>query len=315
MGSFSASLRPLRTPAVLLTVWVLFGSAFIGIRVGVVREPPLLFAGSRVVVAGLVLLAWSAWRGDWGLDVRTRDLAAAAVVGLGLMAGGQGSVSWAAQYVAPGILAVLVTLVPIWVALISWVVLRRPLPLPAVAGTVVAFLGVVFLASPASGSGTALGPALLLAFASLSWAAASVYAGRTAISRRPVLATGVQFVAGGGVQVLVGLALGEAGHVHQAALAGPAGLAWAFLLVGPSLIGFPLFTWLLATTPPAVANAQAYTSPVVALALSWLLLGSPVGPATLVAAGAILAGVALIVTTSGRPHRRRAEPDENRLTA
>src|SRR5262249_26374165 len=145
-----------------------------------------------------------------------------------------------------------------------------------------------------------LGPALLIAAGTLSWAAASLYAGRTAISRRPVLSTGIQMVVGGTVQMLGGVALGEVGHLDPTALGGPAGAAWLFLLLGPSLVGFPLFTWLLVNTAPAVANSMSYASPVVALALGWLLLGSPVGPMTLAAAAVILVGVALIVTTSGR---------------
>jgi drug/metabolite transporter (DMT)-like permease len=309
------SRRRLGMLAALLTVWLLFGSGFIGVKVGVTHVPPLLFAGSRFVVAGAILLAWSAWRGGWRLDLRPADVGAAGLAGIGLIVGGQGSVSWAAQYVAPGILAVLVTLVPIWVGLISWLVLRRPIPLPAVAGMVVAFAGVVFLASPAGGTGTAVGPALLVALGSVSWAAASVYASRTAISRRPVLASGVQLLAGGTAQVLIGVALGEPRHLHAGALAGPAGLAWLFLLIGPSVIAFPLFTWLLTHAAPAVANTQAYVSPVVALALGWLLLGSPVTPLTAVAAAVILASVALIVTTSSRPAPERAERQPDRRAA
>jgi drug/metabolite transporter (DMT)-like permease len=298
------SLRRFGTPIALLAQWLIFGSAFIGIKVGVSHVPPLLFSGSRLLLAGALLLAWSAWRSGWRLDLRRGDVAAAAVIGLGLMVGGQGSVSWASQSVAPGIVAVLVTLVPIWTALLSWLALRRPVPLPAMAGMAAGFCGVVFLASPAGGGATPLGPALLLAAGSLSWAAASVYATRTEITRRPIVATGIQLVAGGGAQMVIGAALGEPSQVHLQALLGPAALAWLFLLGGASLIGFPVYTWLLTNTSAAVANASAYVSPVVALGLGWLLLGSSVRPQTLLAAGVILAGVALIVTTGGR----RREP-------
>jgi drug/metabolite transporter (DMT)-like permease len=297
------TLNRLRTPAVLLAVWLLFGSAFIAAKVGVSHVPPFLFGGARLLTAGVVLLAWAAWRDGPRLGLRWEDVAAAALVGLGLMVGGQGAAIWAVQYVPPGILAVLVTTVPIWVAVISWLVLRRPVPLPAVAGMAIAFAGVVFLASPAGGA--AVGPSLLVLAGSLSWAAAAVYASRTAISRRPVLATGIQLTVGGAVQVVIGVALGEVGRLQGAELAGPAALAWVYLVLGPSLLGFPLFTWLLANTAPAVANTQSYASPVVTLALGWLLLGSPVSPAALAAATATLAGVALIVTTGSR---RRPEP-------
>lgn len=310
MFAASLSLHRLRTPAALLTVYLLFGSAFIGVRVGVTHVPPLLFAGSRFVVAGAALLVWSAWRDGWRLELRRSDLISAALVGLGLMAAGQGTVGWAAQYVPPGILAVLVTLAPIWIALISWLVLRRPMHAAAMAGTVVAFLGIVVLASPAGGTGTPLRPALLVAAGSLSWAVASVYGSRAAITRRPVLSTGIQMLVGGTAQLLVAVPLGEPWQLDLSALGGPAAVAWVFLLLGPSLVAFPVFTWLLANTHPAVANSQAYASPVVALALGWLLLGSPVRPATLAAAVVILAGVALIVTTTSRRSRPPAELED-----
>ena len=303
----------LQTPAVLVGVWLLFGAAFVAVRIGVHGAgavPPFLFSGTRFLVAGAILLTWAAWRAGWRLDLRLADLAAAAVVGLGLLVGGQGAMSWASQYVPAGIVAILITTVPIWIVLFSWLFLRqRPSPL-VVLGILAGFAGVAFLASPSGNAGVAVLPALVILGGGMSWAAAAVYGSRTAISRRPLTATGIQFLAGGTVQTLLGLGLGEGGGVHLAALAGSAGLAWLFLLLGPSLIGFPLFTRLMATTSPAVANTQSYVSPVVALFLGWLLLSEPVGPRTLAAAAVILASVALIVTANGRAGARRRAADE-----
>lgn len=312
----------LRTPAVLLGVWLLFGAAFVGVRIGVHGAgavPPFLFSGSRFVVAGLILLLWSAWRAGWRLDLSWADLAAAAVVGIGLIVGGQGAASWASQYVPAGLLAVLVTTVPVWIALFSWLFLRQRPPLVAVLGILTGFAGVAFLASPSGGAGLPMGPALVVIGGSISWAAAALYGSRTAISRRPLLATGIQLLAGGTVQTVVGLGLGEAAGVHLSAVTGAAGLAWLFLLLGPSLVGFPLFTRLMATTPPVVANTNSYVSPVVTLFLGWLLLAEPVAPRTLVAAAVTIASVALIVTANGLRAAQRAQtaaaPTEDRRAA
>jgi drug/metabolite transporter (DMT)-like permease len=318
MASSSLVLPAARTPSrpqtlgLLVAVWLLFGTAFVGLRIGVHgtgAAPPFLFSGSRFLVAGAILLTWSAWRAGWRLDLRLADVAAAAVVGVGLMVGGQGAASWASQYVPAGILAVLVTTVPVWIVLFSWLFLQQQPPLLVLLGILAGFAGVAFLASPSGGAHLALVPALVVIGGSISWAAAALYGSRTAISRRPLVATGIQLLAGGTVQVLLGLGLGEAGDVHLAALTGAAGLAWLFLLLGPSLVGFPLFTRLMATTPPAVANTQSYVSPVVTLLLGWLLLREPVGPRTLAAAAVTLASVALIVTANGRRAARRAEAD------
>src|SRR3989442_9580431 len=114
MATSSVALPSLRlpnrlsTPAVLVGVWLLFGAAFVAVRTGVHGPgavPPFLFSGTRFLVAGTILLAWSAWRAGWRLNLRLADVAAAAVVGLGLLVGGQGAASWASQYVPAGILA------------------------------------------------------------------------------------------------------------------------------------------------------------------------------------------------------------------
>jgi drug/metabolite transporter (DMT)-like permease len=298
-----------QTPAALVGVWLLFGSAFVAVRVGVHGPgavPPFLFSGTRFLVAGTIMLGWSAWRAGWRLDLRLADLAAAAAVGVGLLVGGQGAAAWASQYVPAGILAVLITTVPVWIVLFSWLFLRQRPALVVLLGVLTGFAGVAFLASPSGGVKLGVVPALVVLGGSMSWAGASLYGSRTAISRRPLTATSIQLLAAGTVQTLLGLGLGEAGAVHLAALTGSAGLAWLFLLLGASLIGFPLFTRLMATTAPAVANTQSYVSPVVTLFLGWLLLGEPLAPRTLIAAGVTLASVALIVTANGRRGSRRA---------
>src|SRR5438105_6772262 len=297
-----------QTPAVLVAVWLLFGAAFVAVRMGVHGPgavPPFLFSGTRFLVAGAVLLAWSGWRARWRLGLRLADVGAAAAVGVGLLVGGQGAASWASQYVPAGIVAVLITTVPVWIVLFSWVLLRQRPPVVVMLGVLTGFAGVAFLAAPSGGAGLAALPLLVILGGSMSWAAAALYGSRAAISQRPLTATAIQLLAGGAVQTLMGLGLGEVPGVHVAALAGPAGLAWLFLLLGPSLVGFPLFTRLMATTPPSVANTQSYVSPVVTLLLGWLLLSEPFGPRTLVAAAVTLASVALIVTANGRRAARR----------
>src|SRR5438309_10454469 len=122
MATSSTLLRPLRlparaqTPAVLIGVWLLFGAAFVAVRMGVLGPgavPPFLFSGTRFLVAGTILLVWAAWRARWRLDVGLADVGAAAVVGVGLLVGGQVVARWASQYVPAVIVALLITTVPV----------------------------------------------------------------------------------------------------------------------------------------------------------------------------------------------------------
>ena len=312
LGAFAFRFQ---TPATLIGVWLLFGAAFPAVRLAVHgphAEPPLLFSGARFLAAGTILLTWSAWRAHWRLSLRRSDVAAAAVVGLGLVACGQGTAGWGAQYVPAGIVAVLVTTVPVWVVVFSSFVMRDRPPLTVVAGVLIGFAGVAFLASPSGGANVPFLPAVLILGGSIAQAGAVLYGSRTAISRRPMIATSIQLLAGGACQLLVGLSMGEPGRVNVAALMGSAGLAWLYLVLGVSVIGYPLFTRLIATTPPPVANTQSYVAPVVALFLGWLLLNEPVGLRTLVAAAVTLVSVAAIVTASGRRAARRAQAAQAR---
>jgi drug/metabolite transporter (DMT)-like permease len=288
-------------------VWITFGSAFVAVKVGVATVPPFLFSGSRFVLVGAALLAWSAWRAHGGLRLSLRDALISAVTGVGLIFAGQGAASWASQYLDPGIVAVLAATVPLWVVLFALAVLRtRPGPV-AVVGLVAGFAGVVYLAWPAGSNRVELLPALVVTVGAICWAGGSLLASRSDAARRPLLMTAIQMLAGGTLQLLLGLATGEAGSVHVAQL-GQALPVYLYLIAVPALIGFPVFTWLLANTPPHIANTQSYTAPVVALALGSLLLGEPVTPRTLAAVGVILAGVALIVV-AGRPNRDAAVAD------
>ncbi len=302
--------------AALPVVWFAFGSAFVALKVGVATLPPFLFSGSRFLLAGTLLLAWTVWRTGGHLELRRREALVAGATGAGLILAGQGSASWASQYMAPGMVAVLGSTMPLWAALISWVTLGTRLALSGMIGLVAGFAGVVFLTWPSKGPGVPLIPALVTTAGAIGWAAGALLASRAGAGRRPTLTTGLQMLAGGGLQLLVGLGTGEASRLAQPALL-TALPVFVYLVAVPALIGFPLFTWLLRTVPLHVANTVAYAAPVVALTLGWLLLGEQVTARTLAGVGVILAGVAMIVMNARRPTERRSlrESGEERSAA
>ncbi len=294
VASVSRAPRQVRLSAALVVVWLAFGSAFVALRVGVASVPPFVFSGTRFVLVGTLLLAWSGWRTRGRLDLRRRDLAIAAATGSGMILAGQGAASWSSQYLSPGIVAVLSSTMPIWAALVAWLAFGIRLAALGTVGLVAGFGGVVFLAWPGGGASIGFLAALVTLGGAAGWAAGAVFGSRASLARRPVLMTGLQMLAGGILQAALGLASGETAHLslHQVVLAAP---AFAYLVVVPALLGFPLFTWLLTNVPVHVANTVAYVAPVVALGLGWLLLSEPVTPRTLAAMAVILAGVGLIV--------------------
>ena len=294
-----------QVPAALGAVWLTFGGAFIAGKVGVTAMPPFLFAAPRFIIAGAILLGWTVWRSG-GLSVTRRELLEAAGIGLLTIVGGQGAAMWGLTSLSSGLVAVLTATMPLWLTLLSLVFLRRGIPRLAVLGLVVSFVAACLLASP-SGSGIKVLPVVIVTVGTIAWAGGALLGSQSQVARRPLVLSGFQMLIGGSAQLVLAVALGEPALFHwSAALTTPVLLAFAFALAGPSVIGFTTYAWLLHNTPPTIANSNAYVAPVVAILLSWLMLGEPVGLRTVGLAGMVLAGVALLIWAQGRGRRPAA---------
>ena len=139
------------------------------------------------------------------------------------------------------------------------------------------------------------------------WGWGSVHARTAALPKRPLVATSMQMLAGGGLQILAGIALGELGRVDLGHVSGRSVAAFAYLVVFGSLAAFTAYSWLIRNVPTALASTYAYVNPVVAVALGWALLGERVTARSLLAGAVILSGVALIITGGGRSAVRERE--------
>src|SRR5579859_3563663 len=159
-----------RVPAALGLVYIAFGGAFVAGKVGVDAMPPLLFAAPRFLLAGILLLAWAAWSEGGRLRLSLRELVEAALIGIAIIAVGQGSAIWAISQVQPALVAVLSSTMPLWATVLSLVFLRGRVSLLAVAGLATGFVGACFLAAP-SGGGVRLLPVLVVGMGTVAWAA------------------------------------------------------------------------------------------------------------------------------------------------
>ena len=289
--------------AALPVLWLTQGSTFIALKIGIASVPPFLLSAARFLIVGVLLLGWSAYRAGWRLKIDRHEALLGAVTGVGMILVGQGSASWSSQYLAPGVVAVLTSTIPLWAALIGLFAFRTRLGgMLGSFGLVAGFAGVAFLAWPATGSSIALGPALVVAGGAAGWGAAVVILSRSGKLRRPLLVTALQALIGGGLQLVAGLVAGEPAHLVLQRLV-PAIPAFVYLVLVASLIGYPLLTWLLSEVPVHVANTGSYVAPVIALGLGWLLLAEPVTPRTVGGVGVLLTGVALVVWSNRRTHR------------
>src|SRR5919202_311004 len=272
----------------LATLYVVWGSTYLGIMLAIRTLPPFLMSSARFLVAGAFLFALSPRRG------RLRAWAAALVAGGALLTIGNGGITWAEQRVDSGVAALLVATMPLWLALFDRIVFGRRLAAVGWTGLLVGLGGVALLVSP-GGGGTDLLGGLACVGCAVSWAAGTLYARRAPLPSQPGLASGVQMLAGGVLLAVAGLAAGEAGDVHLSQISGESLLAVAYLVVVGSIVAFSCFQWLLHNAPLSIVSTYAYVNPVVAVLLGAAFLGEPLTMRTLVAGAAIVVSVVLIV--------------------
>jgi drug/metabolite transporter (DMT)-like permease len=294
-----------RVVAGFAAVYVIWGSTYLAIRYAIETLPPFLMAGVRFLIAGTLLFAWTR-RGGGPLPSR-RHWLGATIVGALLLLGGNGGVVWAEQSVPSGVAALLVAIVPCWMVLLDWARPGGTRPtVPIAAGLVLGLGGIVLLVGPgALGSAERVDPlgAAALLFASLSWAAGSIYSRHTALPPRPLQATAMQMLAGGALLVLAGLAAGEPARLDFSAISSRSVFAMLYLIVFGSFVGYSAYVWLLRVSTPARVSTYAYVNPLVAVLLGWGLAGEPLTRRMMIAAAVIVVGVALI-TVAGQGSAR-----------
>jgi drug/metabolite transporter (DMT)-like permease len=301
-----AAQRP-RVWAALVTVYVLWGSTYLGILFAIRTFPPFLMLAARFGIAGAVLFAWSIRRGDRAGDrPGWRQWRAAAVVGGALLLAGNGSVAWSEQRLTSGVASLVVATVPLWIAIFDRVATGARLTRTAALGLAIGLVGASVLADPfGAGHVDPLG-ALVLLLGSMSWAAGSLYARRAALPSRPLVGASMEMLVAGAGFALVGVAAGEPSATHH--VSGESLAALAYLIVLGSLVGFTAYVWLLRKAPTSLVSTYAYVNPVVAVSLGWAVVNEPIGPRVLVAGAMILVAVALIVGARPRLPRRRLRP-------
>lgn len=291
--------------AAFAAVYLVWGSTYLAIMVALETLPPLLMAGARFLLAGAILYGIMRLRGEPA--PAPRHWRTTAVIGALLLLCGNGGVTLAEQTVPSGIAALLVAMVPMWMVLLEWLRPRGTRPTArTLLGLLVGFVGIVVLVGPgALGGGVDLFGASLVMMGSAAWAAGSIYSRAADLPRSALLATGMEMLWGGAWLALAGLLRGELATVDPAAFSTRSVLAFAYLVLFGSLVGFTAYIWLLGVSTPARVSTYAYVNPVVAVLLGWWLLNEPLTPRVMGAAAIIVLAVAVITTG------RRAQPVED----
>lgn len=288
------------TPAKLAlgfaSVYILWGSTYLGIRFAVASIPPLLMAGVRHLVAGAILYAIMRLSGQ-PRPTRLHWRNATLLGGL-LLLGGNGLVSVAEQTVSSGVAALIVAAVPFWMVLLNAADRRVAPKLSVLAGLVLGILGLAILVLPTGKAAPdhvdTFGVLMLIA-ATFSWGVGSLYSPKAALPTSTFLGIGMEMIAGGALLFGVGLVSGEGVGFHLDAVTLKSLLALAYLIVFGSLFGFSAYVWLLKHSTPARASTYAFVNPVIAVILGWALAGEAFTARIALAGGIIVAGVCTIL--------------------
>ena len=318
--------------AILYTVW---GSTYLAIAVAVDTIPPFLMAAFRFGSAGLILLTWVALRDRAALRRPTRrEVIDSSIVGALLLGGGMGMVAWGEQTIPSGIAALLIAMMPVWVAVLGRVVFHEQLPRLAVVGIVVGFAGVAILVGPTvlgmTGALDAAGVVAVL-ISPIAWSSGSLYAAhRASLPSHPLVATSMQMIPGAGVLAIMSLVSGEPARFDPSAISPQSFAAFLYLTIVGSIVAFTTYGWMIRVAPLPLVATYAYVNPIVAVILGAIILDEPIEPRTAIAGAVIVAAVALIVTARGRmtrpkaaahvttptaPSERRAAPAPSRSTS
>jgi drug/metabolite transporter (DMT)-like permease len=282
------------------TVYLLWGSTYLGIEIAGETIPPLFAVGTRFLAAAALMFAFTAWRRGTGVvRVTGKQLLGCALIGA-LLPGANAVLFVAERHVPTGTAALIFGSVPLWIVLMR--TLTGDLPRrAALVGVAVGFGGLVILVRP---SGHApLWALLLVVGAAAMWATGSFISGRLPLPRDSFAATAYEMLFGGIILTTIALPTTDP-DVSEFSARSIGG--WFYLVTFGSVVGFTAYIWLLDNAPIGKVATYAYVNPVVAIALGAIVLHESITWPIVVGAILVLACVALVVRTESVPAEAEA---------
>lgn len=289
----------LRLAAAFFVVYVVWGSTYLAIRIGVQDLPPALMTGVRYAAAGLLLTLLARLRGQrW--PARRADWVPVAVMGFCMIVIGNFFVTWGEQWVASNQAALIAASSALWIALFgSFGRHAHRLTARSMVGLATGFCGVALMFWPDEGFDAAhlLAQAAIL-FAVLGWATGTTYNRNNPVEIEPLMFAGLQMSAGGGALIVAGLASGEAARWTWTF---PGIAALSYLTLFGSCLAFATYVWLIRNTTPDKLGTIGYVNPVIATLLGWWWLDEALSIRKFAGMLIILLGVVLVSIPARRP--------------
>ena len=281
-------------------IYVVWGSTYLAIRIGLETMPPFLLAGIRFLTAGALLFAWVRLRGAPAPSAA--QWKAVTILAILMLVCANGAVTWSEQRAPSGLVALIVTSVPLWMVLLDWLRPGGVRPTRStLLGLVVGSCGVVLLVDPGATLRDAGVPPLetaVLMLGTACWAAGSLYSRQHKVGGSTFLLTSLQMLVAGAILLALAGARGEFAGFAPTSVSLRSWAALAYLVLFGSIAALSAYLWLTRATTPARLGTYAYVNPVVALLLGAALVGERLTPRVGLAALLLLGAVGLI--TVGR---------------
>ena len=296
--------RPARWKILLAfaIIYLVWGSTYLAIRVGVLQMPPFLMAGIRFFLAGLILYGWMRLSGV--PSPTSREWRDASILGALMFLMDYACLFWAEQRVPSGIAAVILAMIPVCITLLEITFLRtQRLTLRLGLGLAIGIIGVVVLMNPWASLGEApldRRGVIALLVSCCGWSVGTIVTGRLTLPASKPMSAAAQMLSGG-VQLLALAAIaGDFAHFRAQGISSTAWLSLVYLIIAGSIVGFTAYVWLLHYESPTKVGTYAYVNPVVAVILGAALGGETVGRRTILGTALILISVIAITTIKRR---------------
>ena len=293
--------KTIMTVVALLSVYIVWGSTYLGIKIAIETFPPFLMAGIRFLIAGALLYGFVVVKEKKHPKlIEWRDTT---IIGTLLLLGGNGLVVIAEKTIPSSIAAIVIATVPLWMIVIAWLLKSQTRPNKStLIGTLIGFIGVVILMFPSDQEHLHFDTfGLLLTFlAAILWSFGSIYSQKATLPTSVMLSTAMQMLSGGLVLIIVATLFGEWQQFHTETLSSRSLLAFAYLVFIGSLVGFSAYVWLLKNVSPYLASTYAFVNPMVALFLGYFFADEVLSVKALIATVLIISAVVMITLSKAK---------------
>lgn len=282
-------------------MYIVWGSTYLAIRVVIETIPSLLSAAIRFLVAGAIMYVIGIRRGDRNDRPTMLHWRNATIIGAALLLGGNGLVVIAEHRISSGMAALLVGMVPLWLASFDAVLFRKRIQRRALVGLIAGFMGVALLVLPRGGATEVdLIGALTVVGATLAWSLGSIFGRSAALPARPTVFIGMQMLGGGASLLVVGTLGGEWASFDVGSFSFASVSALVYLILVGAIVGYTAYIWLLRNVTTTIAATYAFVNPLVAVVLGALILSEKVDVRAGFAGLIIVGSVAAIISAPAR---------------